>query len=121
MTLFSFLVGIILSAIVILYILDFFDKTKGKSVIKNKPITPENLQKAIKKTLKENRTKEKEKRLRICPICGTILSEKEYLIAAFEPLEHPQKKRKVQIYGCIYCFTTDGVNLKKDQLDPSDL
>lgn len=120
MSFLTFLVGIIIASIVILYILDFLEKPKV-NVIRNEPKTPENLQRAIQKTFKENQTKEKEKRLRICPICGTILNKNDYLIAAFEPVEVAQKKRKVHIYGCPYCFTTDGVNLNKQKIDPSDL
>lgn len=121
MSFLSFLVGLIISAVIFLYILDLFDKSKGKNIVRNEPKTPESLQRAIQKTLKENQKKEREKRLRICPICGTILDEKEYLIAAFEPIKNPEQKRKVQIYGCIYCFTTDGVNLNQQKIDPIDL
>ncbi len=121
MSFFVVFLGFIISAIIFIYILDFFDTTKKRNVVRNEPKTKESLQRAIQKTLKENQHKEKEKRLRICPICGTILSEKEYLIAAFEAQKDPTQKRKVQIYGCIYCFTTNGVNLKKEKLDPRDL
>jgi hypothetical protein len=54
-------------------------------------------------------------RPRICPLCGTMLEQNEYLLAALEP-ENPQRKgqkRQAQIYGCPYCVTTDGVNKTK--------
>lgn len=51
-------------------------------------------------------------RPRICPICGTLLDQTEYLMASIEP-ERPGRKRQAHIYGCRYCFTTEGVNLEK--------
>lgn len=52
---------------------------------------------------------------RICPVCRTGLSQDEYLICALEERSdrQPGKKRQVQIYGCVHCFATDGVNMKR--------
>ncbi len=114
------ILGLLIAVLVILYLLDFMDKSKGGvNIVKNEPKTAESLKRAINKTLKENQAKAPEQRLRICPICGTILSEKDYLIAAFEPIKDPTQKRRVNIYGCPYCITTDGVI--KDKIDPSML
>lgn len=116
------ILGLLIATLVVLYFLDFMDKSKkGSSIIKNEPKTPESLKRAINKTLKENQTKQPENRLRICPICGTILSNKDYLIAAFEPVKDPSQKRRVNIYGCPYCFTTDGVIKESNKIDPSML
>jgi uncharacterized protein with PIN domain len=115
------IIGLLASAVLILYIFDLFDKTKNQNIVRNEPKTPESLQRAIKKTLKENQQKEIEKRLRICPICGTILNQTDYLIAAFDEVKDPTKKRKVHIYGCPYCITNDGVLKTKGKIDPSQL
>lgn len=61
---------------------------------------------------------DKEKpRPRICPVCGTMLDQTEYLIASIEP-EIKGQKRQAHIYGCRHCFATDGVNLKLSKLEP---
>lgn len=115
------ILGLLIATLIILYLLDLLDNTKTKNIVRNEPKTPESLQRAIKKTLKENQQKEVEKRLRICPICGTILTQKDYLIAAFDEVKDPTKKRKVHIYGCPYCITNDGVFKEKGKIDPSQL
>ncbi len=112
--------GLLIGALAILYLLDIFDQSKLEKK-QQKHSTPEGLKNAIIKTLKENQTKKPEKRLRICPICGTILSQKDYLIAAFEPQKNPNIKRQVHIYGCVYCFTTDGVNKNLTSIKSLDL
>jgi len=94
MSLIASIIGLLASAVLILYIFDLFDKTKNQNIVRNEPKTPESLQRAIKKTLKENQQKEIEKRLRICPICGTILNQTDYLIAAFDEVKDPTKKKK---------------------------
>jgi hypothetical protein len=54
---------------------------------------------------------------RICPVCGSVLSQTEYLLAAIEePREG--RKRQAQIYGCPHCFITDGVNLNLGKMEP---
>lgn len=122
MMLLTSIFGLLIATLVILYLLDFVDKTKkGTNIVRNEPKTAESLKRAINKTIKENQTKEPEKRLRICPICGTILSDKDYLIAAFEPVKDPTQKRRVNIYGCPYCITTDGVIKENNKIDPSML
>lgn len=57
-----------------------------------------------------------QQRPRICPVCGTLLNQSEYLIAALEPEPGGGRKRKAQIYGCPHCYTTGGVNLEKNGL-----
>ncbi len=121
MSLITTILGLLISVLVILYILQLFDVKKDNNIIRKESKTPESLQRAIKKTIKENQNKEPEERLRICPICGTILSKTDYLIAAFEPMDDPTKKRRVNIYGCIYCFTSDGVIKNKENIDPSQI
>ncbi|MCS7204214.1 MAG: hypothetical protein NZ853_00790 [Leptospiraceae bacterium] len=121
MTFFVTIFGILISVLVILYFLDIVDKTKHRNIVKNEPITSESLRRAINKTLKENQQKPTEKRLRICPICGTILNKNDYLIAAFEPIDDPRKKRKVHIYGCPYCLASDGVIKSKEKIHPDEL
>ena len=49
-------------------------------------------------------------RPRICPLCGTLLSPDDYLVAALSE-EIQGIKRQAHIYGCTYCYATDGVNL----------
>lgn len=115
------ILGLLIGVLVVLHILDLLNKTKTSNIVRNEPKTPESLQRAINKTLKENQQKESEKRLRICPICGTILSQTDYLIAAFEEVKDPNKKRRVHIYGCPYCIVNDGVIKTKDKIDPSHL
>ncbi|MCR9143554.1 MAG: hypothetical protein NXI24_14995 [bacterium] len=59
--------------------------------------------------------KDRARMRRICPVCRTGLATEEYLICAMEP-EDPgsaRRKRQVQIYGCVHCFATDGINLAK--------
>jgi hypothetical protein len=60
--------------------------------------------------------KDRARMRRICPVCRTGLTSEEYLICAMEP-EDPapgaRRRRQVQIYGCVHCFATDGVNLQR--------
>jgi len=49
-------------------------------------------------------------RPRICPVCGTMLSQEHFLYAAMEPEPSTNRKRQVQIYGCPFCYDSDGVN-----------
>lgn len=56
-------------------------------------------------------------RPRICPMCGTLLSQMDYLIAAIEPESDPNRKRQAQIYGCPYCFASGGVNLSAQKME----
>jgi len=60
-------------------------------------------------------TEESGPRPRICPVCGTMLSQEDYLIAAMEPDPGAGKKRRAQIYGCPFCYTTGGVNLHQNK------
>ena len=48
-------------------------------------------------------------RPRICPVCGTLLSQTDYLFAALEPEPKTERKRQAHIYGCPYCLDSDGV------------
>jgi cytidyltransferase-like protein len=52
-------------------------------------------------------------RPRICPVCGTPLSQDEYLIAAIFPDLGPNQKRQAHIYGCRHCYVSGGVNLTR--------
>lgn len=49
-------------------------------------------------------------RPRLCPVCGTLLTQEEYLIAAIFPDLGPTQKRQAHIYGCPHCYLTGGVN-----------
>ena len=55
-------------------------------------------------------------RPRICPLCGTMLSQEDFLYAALEPEPDGPRKRQARIYGCRYCFETEGVNLHSREL-----
>ncbi len=46
-------------------------------------------------------------RPRICPVCGTLLSQTDYLYAALEPEPKTERKRQAHIYGCAYCLDQD--------------
>ncbi|MCB1139211.1 MAG: hypothetical protein KDK23_10670 [Leptospiraceae bacterium] len=52
-------------------------------------------------------------RPRICPVCGTLLGQTDYLFAALEPEPKTERKRQAHIYGCPYCLDQDGVVRKK--------
>jgi len=54
-------------------------------------------------------------RPRICPLCGTMLEQHEYLLAALEPEPVGNRKRQAQIYGCPYCITNDGVSKSRSK------
>lgn len=56
-----------------------------------------------------------EKRPRICPVCGTMLSQADYLIAALEPEPRTERRRQAHIYGCPYCLENGGVNLHRER------
>jgi len=51
-------------------------------------------------------------RPRVCPVCGTLLSQTEYLIASIDR-EREGVKRQAHIYGCPHCYATDGVNMSQ--------
>ncbi len=59
--------------------------------------------------------KDRARMRRICPVCRTGLATEEYLICAMEPEDSSsaRRKRQVQIYGCVHCFATDGINLAR--------
>ena len=59
--------------------------------------------------------KDRARMRRICPVCRTGLTTEEYLICAMEPEDGSanRRKRQVQIYGCVHCFATDGVNMNR--------
>lgn len=57
-----------------------------------------------------------ETRPRICPVCGTLLDQTDFLYAALEPENGQNKKRQAHIYGCRFCYATDGVNLNQKEL-----
>ncbi|MDF3821920.1 hypothetical protein P3G55_18595 [Leptospira sp. 96542] len=43
-------------------------------------------------------------RLRLCPVCGTVLRKDEYLYAAISSFTNSEGKKQAQIYGCKYCY-----------------
>ena len=43
-------------------------------------------------------------RLRLCPVCGTVLRKDEYLYAAISTYTNSEGKKQAQIYGCKYCY-----------------
>ncbi|MBE7440091.1 MAG: hypothetical protein HS115_16690 [Spirochaetales bacterium] len=77
-------------------------------------VGPEKPPRVDPRRIKETRKKWDENpalpRPRICPLCGTMLEQHEYLLAAIEPEVMSNRKRQAQIYGCPYCITNDGVN-----------
>lgn len=46
-------------------------------------------------------------RSRVCPLCGTVLTQEDYLFAAISPEPENGGKRQAQIYGCRYCFVLE--------------
>lgn len=62
------------------------------------------------------RTEPNVPRPRICPVCGTVLGQEDYLFAALEPEPSTQRKRQAHIYGCRFCVATDGVNLSREKI-----
>ena len=96
----------IISAIVILNLLSAKDSIGTKSTKRKDQLPP-------KVDVKKYVNQPEEPGLprpRICPLCGTVLSHEDYLVAAIsEQIEG--LKRQAHIYGCPYCFETDGVNL----------
>ncbi|RPH73424.1 hypothetical protein EHM76_05330 [bacterium] len=73
---------------------------------------------AVAKVLRE--MKPDTDRPRICPVCGTMLSQEHFLFAAMEPEPTTNRKRQVQIYGCPFCYSSDGVNLQKNNIEMLD-
>lgn len=55
-------------------------------------------------------------RPRICPVCGTLLAQTDYLYAALEPEPKTERKRQAHIYGCPYCLDQDGVVRNKKSI-----
>ncbi|TGL44560.1 hypothetical protein [Leptospira perdikensis] len=43
-------------------------------------------------------------RLRLCPVCGTVLNKNEFLYAAISTYTNSEGKKQAQIYGCKYCY-----------------
>ena len=107
----AYILGIGIAVTIFLNLLSAKDSLK-KTQKKEKPEGPEILDAKKVFQMKTDRP-----RPRICPVCGTLLNQDEYLIAAIEP-EREGQKRQAHIYGCKYCFTTDGVNLQLTRMEP---
>ncbi|TGL65155.1 hypothetical protein [Leptospira jelokensis] len=56
-------------------------------------------------------------RLRLCPVCGTVLRKDEYLYAAISTYTNSEGKKQAQIYGCKYCYLI--LDSEKNISDPS--
>ncbi|MCW7461359.1 hypothetical protein [Leptospira limi] len=54
-------------------------------------------------------------RLRLCPVCGTVLRKDEYLYAAISTYTNSEGKKQAQIYGCKYCYLI--LDSEKNNLD----
>jgi hypothetical protein len=106
MMLFLTLVGIGLALVLFLNVLQVTDKPRRPSQEQSRARVD------AKKVLQ---MPPDEPRPRICPVCGTLLGPEDYLIAALEPQPKTERKRQAHIYGCPYCFETDGVNTKQRQ------
>lgn len=110
MMLFLTLVGIGLALVIFLNGLQAADKTRRPSKNdepRDRPVLD------AKKVLK---MPPGELRPRTCPVCGTMLGPKDYLIAALEPEPKTERKRQAHIYGCPFCFESGGVNTTRRQL-----
>ncbi|TGL24402.1 hypothetical protein EHQ46_04610 [Leptospira yanagawae] len=56
-------------------------------------------------------------RLRLCPVCGTVLRKDEYLYAAISTYTNSEGKKQAQIYGCKYCYLI--LDSEKNNSDPN--
>jgi len=102
--------GFVIAIIIFLNIINAREKIR-------QPVSQPDIRYDVKKVYSQ--TNAHIEKPRICPVCGTSLSRKEYLIAALEP-EVNGKKRRAHIYGCPHCFTTEGVNINArfNKLEP---
>lgn len=105
------LIGLIVATIFILNIFSAADSLKNIKEPEKKENKRERID--VRKHLKSALESDKP-RLRICPVCGTVLTSQEYLIAALDPVEREGAKRRANIYGCPHCFSTNGVNLNQE-------
>ena len=105
------LIGFIVATIFILNMFSAADSFKRIKEPETKNAKRERVD--VKKHLKRAAESDKP-RLRVCPVCGTVLTSEEYLIAALDPVEREGAKRRANIYGCPHCFSTNGVNLNQE-------
>lgn len=49
-------------------------------------------------------------KLRLCPVCGTVLRKDEFLYAAISSFTNSEGKKQAQIYGCKYCYLITSSN-----------
>ncbi|MDH5657364.1 MAG: hypothetical protein OEZ34_15740 [Spirochaetia bacterium] len=106
----AYILGLVVAVTIFLNLLSAKESLKKKE--KKEKKDPEILDAKKVFQMKSDRP-----RPRICPVCGTLLNQDEYLLASIEP-EKEGQKRQAHIYGCKYCFTTDGVNLQLSKMEP---
>ena len=70
----------------------------------------------VRRHLQKSRSQPEVPRLRLCPLCGTVLNQNEYLFASFGDESPSSGRRQAHIYGCRHCFRTDGVNINRGEL-----
>lgn len=108
------LAGLAIGVIVFLNLLhsrEILQRRPAKQYTNKMPPSTKNPAKLLNKSI--NRA---QARPRICPLCGTLLSKEDYLLAALAPEPNGGGKRQAQIYGCRYCYETDGVNIRGSEL-----
>lgn len=105
------LAGISISIIVFLNLLSTKD-----SLRRPRPDNAQNREPARVDPRKFLKQDNQGRRLRVCPLCGTVLNTDEFLFAAISPETGDGRKRQAQIYGCRYCYATEGINLEKSSI-----
>ncbi len=106
--------GLAIAVIVFLNMLQAKDNVNNLGA-KKEPEGPKEPPRVNARRWMEHATKPGELRPRICPLCGTVLSQEDYLIAAIGE-DHGVGKRQAHIYGCRFCFASDGVNTRVGEL-----
>lgn len=106
MSLFLTIAVILATAAGFVYALSFYDTSKADSNEKKRKLEDDEFQ---KKTIDPKKIYGKSwergvVRPRVCPMCGTILSQHEYLFASILPEMMANGKKQAHIYGCKYCF-----------------
>ena len=104
--------GIVLAALVFLHLLQAKDTIDhgGKSAVRSQQEQLDRRREKVNAMLRSASTR------RTCPVCRTPLTTNEYLICAMEPESEEDRRRQVHIFGCLHCFSTDGVNVNQYEM-----
>ncbi len=94
-------------AIAVVVFLNLINAGGHNAKVANAPDLPRvNVRRHLQKTAET-----KHPRLRVCPLCGTVLDRTDYLFASFSEAPPSLGRRQAHIYGCRHCYATDGVNV----------